>query len=120
MLIVGCKNAPKKRAKFIRLIREKRGVMKAKDKRRVMGWLIGMAAGLQAVADCVLLHVPNNITPIIMIMVYVVVGQLAIRALSKWAELTRKQRPKHRKVTMYTIGPERAPEPEMFLREVSR
>lgn len=94
--------------------------MKAKFKRELLGWTISGVASLQAVADCVLLHVPNNITPIIMIMVYVVVGQLAIRALNKWAELTRKQRSKHRKVTMYTIGPERAPEPEMFLREVSR
>lgn len=92
--------------------------MKAKLKRELLGWTIGGVASLQAMADCILLKVPNNVTPIIMLVVYAAVGVLAVRRLHRWAELTKANKRKHhRPVKMYTIGPEKAPEPETFLME---
>ena len=68
--------------------------------REMAGWAIGGIAGLQAAADCVLLRVPDNITPVIMIVVILAVGSAAVRRMQK---STAARKPRRRKVQMYDL-----------------
>ena len=78
--------------------------MKAKDRRELIGWGVGLIAGLQAMADCILLRIPDNITSIIVIVVMLAVGSMTVRGLDRLAELTRKPVARRRnKVRMYNL-----------------
>ena len=76
--------------------------MRGKDRRELVACVIGLVAGLQAMADCILLKASSGTTVIIMVAVILLVYHYIRKALDEWAERTRPKQ-KHRKVKMYNL-----------------
>ena len=76
--------------------------MRGKDLRELVAVVIGMVAGLQATADCILLKASSGTTVIIMVAVLLVVYRYSFKALNRWAEQS-KPKQKHRPVKMYNL-----------------